>query len=78
MCSEELAANLFQITQTESKLKRENIETEKAACTTHNEIGKIVRKAIKDAGGIMPEELPTPQKSPKELEKEKQELESKN
>ena len=50
MGSEELAANLFRITQTESRLKRDNIDTEKKACDTHNKIGKIVRKAIKEAG----------------------------
>ena len=50
MGSEELAANLFRITQTESRLKRDNIDTEKQACDTHNKIGKIVRKAIKQAG----------------------------
>ena len=50
MGSEELAANLFRITQTESRLKRDKINTEKRACDTHNKIGKIVRKAIKEAG----------------------------
>ena len=50
MGSEELAANLFRITQTESRLKRDKIDTEKKACDTHNKIGKIVRKAIKQAG----------------------------
>ena len=70
MGSEELAANLFRITQTESRLKRDKVDTEKKACDTHNKIGKIVRKAIKEAGGIMPEDLPTPEKSLKQLEKE--------
>ena len=70
MGSEELAANLFRITQTESRLKRDNVDTEKEACDTHNKIGKIVRNAIKEAGGTMPEDLPTPKKSLKELEKE--------
>ena len=50
MGSEELAANLFRITQTESRLKRDKVDTEKKACDTHNKIGKIVRKAIKEAG----------------------------
>ena len=50
MGSEELAANLFRITQTESRLKRDKVDTEKKACDTHNKIGKIVRKAIKQAG----------------------------
>ena len=70
MGSEELAANLFRITQTESRLKRDNVDNEKKACDTHNKIGKIVRNAIKKAGGTMPEDLPTPKKSLKELEKE--------
>ena len=71
MGSEELAANLFRITQTESSLKRDKINNEKNACETHNKIGKIVRKAIKEAGGTMPEDLPTPKKSIKQIEKEK-------
>ena len=50
MGSEELAANLFRITQRESRLKRDKVDTEKKACDTHNKIGKIVRKAIKQAG----------------------------
>ena len=50
MGNEELAANLFRITQTESRLKRDKVDTEKKACDTHNKIGKIVRKAIKQAG----------------------------
>ena len=50
MGSEELAANLFRITQTESRLKRDKVETEKEANKTHYNIGKIVRKAIKEAG----------------------------
>ena len=50
MGSEELAANLFRITQTESRIKRDKVDTEKKACDTHNKIGKIVRKAIKEAG----------------------------
>ena len=71
MGSEEPAANLFRITQTESRLRRDKVDTEKKACDTHNKIGKIVRKAIKEAGGTMPEDLPTPKKSLKQLEKEK-------
>ena len=50
MGTEELAANLFRITQTESRLKRDKVDTEKKACDTHNKIGKIVRRAIKQAG----------------------------
>ena len=70
MGSDELIANLFRISQTEQKLRKDNIDTEKKACDTHNKIGKIVRKAIKEAGGTMPEDLPTPKKSLKQLEKE--------
>ena len=50
MGSDELIANLFRISQTEQRLKRANVDTEKKACDTHNKIGKIVRKAIKEAG----------------------------
>lgn len=70
MGSEELAANLFRITQTESKLKRENIASEKAANKSHYNIGKNIREVIEKNGGTMPEELPTPKKSLKEREKE--------
>ena len=71
MGSEELAANLFRITQTESRLKKDKVDTEKKANKTHYEVGKKVRKAIADIGGTMPEDLPTPKKSLKQLEKEK-------
>ena len=67
--SEELAANLFRITQTESKLKRENIQGETKANSAHFEVGNIVRKAIIEAGGTLPEKFPTPKKSLKELKK---------
>ena len=70
MGSAELAANLFRITQTEEALKTNNIKGENNANKTHNRIGKIVRKAIKEAGGTMPENLSTPKRSLKELEKE--------
>jgi len=70
MGSEELAANLFRITQTESKLKKDNIKTEKDANKTHYNVGAKVRKTIKELGGTMPEDLPTPKKSLKQLEKE--------
>ena len=70
MGSEELAANLFRITQTESKLKRDNISTEKEANKTHYNIGKNIREVIAKNGGTMPENLPTPEKSIKQLEKE--------
>lgn len=70
MGSEELADNIFRIAQTDAKLKRDNVDNEYTANSVHYEIGKIVRKAIKEAEGTMPEDLPTPNKSFKELEKE--------
>ena len=70
MGSVELAANLFRITQTDQKLKNDNIKGENKANETHYTVGKIVRNAIKQANGTMPEDLPTPKKSLKELEKE--------
>ena len=53
MGSTELAANLFRITQTESKLKKDNIKGEKEANKTHYEVGSKIRKTIKDLGGTM-------------------------
>ena len=70
MGSEELAANLFRITQTESKLKKNKVNSEKEANKTHYNIGKNIREVIAKNGGTMPENLPTPKKSLKELEKE--------
>lgn len=69
MGSEELIANLFRISQTESKLKKNNIRGELESNKTHYTIGKNVREAIKKNGGTMPEKLPKPNKSLKELEK---------
>ena len=74
MGSEELAANLFRITQTESKLKKDNIQTEKDANKAHYKIGKNIREVIKKNGGTMPEDLPTPKKSLKQLEKESKKM----
>ena len=71
MGSEELGANLFRITQTDAKLKKDKVDNEYTANSIHFEVGKIVRKAIKEAGGTMPENLPTPSKSLKELENTK-------
>lgn len=67
--SEELGANLFRITQTEAKLKRENIKGNTEAERTHFDIGKKVRQTIKEIGGDMPENL-KPQKHIKEIKKE--------
>ena len=69
MSSEELGANIFRITQTEAKLKRENVDNEYTANSVHYEVGKTVRQAIEKLGGTMPENLPTPNRSIKELEK---------
>jgi len=74
MGSDELIANLFRISQTEQKLKNENIKLENEANETHYEVGKEIRNTIKKLGGTMPENLPTPNKSLKELEKENKKL----
>ena len=74
MGSDELIANLFRISQTEQKLKNENINLESDANKTHYKVGKEIRNTIKKLGGTMPENLPTPEKSLKELEKEKKQL----
>lgn len=70
MGSDELVANLFRISQTEQKLKNEKIKTETDANKTHYEVGSKIRNTIKELGGAMPEEMPTPDKSLKQLEKE--------
>lgn len=70
MGSEELATNLFRISQTEARLKKDNIQGEGKANETHYNIGKNIREVIAKNGGTMPECLPTPKKSLKELEKE--------
>lgn len=70
MGSDELAANIFRISQTKQKIENENILGEKNAKEAHYLIGKNVREFIKNNGGTMPEELPTPIKSLKELEQE--------
>lgn len=74
MGSTELAANLFRATQTDEKLRRENIKGKEKAYQTHFEVGKKVRQTIKELGGTMPEDLPTPEKSIKEIEKKHQKL----
>ena len=69
MGSEELGANIFRATQTEAKLKRDKIIGDTEASKIHYQIGKKVRNAIKNMGGTMPEDLPTTNKSIKEIEK---------
>ena len=68
MGSTELAANLFRATQTEEKLKRDGVNSKQQANTTHFDVGSKVRQTIQELGGTMPEELPTPQISIKQLE----------
>lgn len=78
MGSTELAANFFRITQTEERLKKGDIQGEDNANKTHYNVGKKVRETMKEISGTLPEELPTPEKSVKELEKEKKLLGKKN
>lgn len=70
MGSTELAANLFRATQTDEKLRRDNVQGKDAANRTHYEVGAKVRQTIADLGGTMPEDLPTPEKSIKQLVRE--------
>ena len=69
MGSEELAANLFRITQTDSKLKRDEVDNEYDANSIHYNVGKEVRNSIKRMGGTMPEDLPKPKSSIKNIDK---------
>ncbi|MFZ5561795.1 MAG: DNA damage-inducible protein D [Pseudomonadota bacterium] len=71
MGSTELAANLFRATQTEEKLRRDQVRGKRDANQTHFEVGQKVRQTIADLGGTMPEELPTPEASIQQLEKGK-------
>lgn len=72
MGSEELAANLFRATQTDAKLRRENVQGKDAANAVHYSVGAKVRQTIEELGGTMPEDLPVPDKSIRQLEKEEQ------
>lgn len=74
MNSIELAANLFRATQTEEKLKREHVANKYQANQLHYNVGEKVRKTIEELGGTMPEDLPTPKKSIKQLEKQSKKL----
>ena len=71
MGSAELGANIFRITQTEALLEKQEEPNEQVATNTHYKVGKAVRETIKNLGGTMPEDLSTPKKSLKQLEKEK-------
>jgi DNA-damage-inducible protein D len=77
MGSTELAANLFRATQTEEKLKRDNIKGKTKANRTHFEVGQKVRQTIKDLGGTMPEDLPTEESIKKIKSDKKKELKPK-
>ena len=72
MGSTELAANLFRATQTDEKLRRDNVQGKAAANQVHYQVGAKVRQTIMDLGGTMPEDLPTPEKSIKQLEREQE------
>lgn len=68
MGSTELAANLFRATQAEEKLRRDGVQGKQRANKTHYEVGQKVRETIRDLGGTMPEDLPTPEQSIKQIE----------
>ncbi len=74
MGSTELAANLFRATQTDEKLRRENIQGKDAANETHYQVGRKVRQTIAELGGTMPENLPAPEKSIKQIQREQKKL----
>ena len=74
MGHEELAANLFRTTQTEAKLRCEHIQGKEKTNQAHYEVGKEVRDTISRLGGTMPENLPTPEKSIKQIEREQKNL----
>ncbi len=67
MGSEELAANLFRATQADAKLRREGVQGKENANRAHYDVGKKVRETIAELGGTMPEELPNPQESVRQL-----------
>ena len=74
MNEDELVANLFRINQTKQKIIRDDVKGEENAKETHYEVGQKVRKAIADIGGMMPEDMPTPEKSLKELGRKNKKL----
>jgi DNA-damage-inducible protein D len=74
MGSTELAANLFRATQTEEKLRRENVRNKDHANRIHNEVGRKVRKTIHELGGTMPENLPVAESIRKVVSREKKRL----
>lgn len=68
MGSTELAANLFRATQTEEKLRRDDVRGKTQANQTHYEVGHKVRQTIRELGGTMPEKLPVPEQSIRQIE----------
>ncbi len=70
MGSTELIANLFRISQTEEKLRKDDVDNANTATSVHYSVGREVRSAIEKIGGTMPEDLPTPKKSIQQIEKE--------
>lgn len=78
MGSTELAANLFRATQAEEKLRRDNVQSKQQANQTHFEVGQKVRQTIAELGGTMPENLPAPEKSIKQLESAAKKLSDSN
>ena len=77
MGSTELAANLFRATQAEEKLRRDGVQGKQRANQTHFEVGKKVRDTIRELGGTMPENLPTPEQSVQQIEKAQKKLSDK-
>jgi len=75
MSSAELAANLFRATQTEEKLKRDEVANKRQANQTHFEVGAKVRETIQELGGTMPEDLPKPKKGIPQLARAQKKLE---
>ena len=78
MGSTELAANLFRATQTEEKLKRDQVQGKQKANQTHFDVGRTVRNTIESLGGTMPEDLLVPDASIKTLERKQSKLASKS
>jgi DNA-damage-inducible protein D len=72
MNGEELGANIFRVSQTDAKIKRDGITTRDEANAAHYQVGRAVRRAIEDIGGVMPEALPTPDRSIQEIERDEQ------
>jgi DNA-damage-inducible protein D len=77
MGSTELAANLFRATQAEEKLRRDQVKSKQQANQTHFDVGRKVRQTIQELGGTMPENLPSPEKSIKQLESAAKRLDKK-